>query len=110
MVGDRLRAVNNHGDAVVVRHLDHFLYGVDGSQYIGNVRDGNHFGTSFQQFFVLLQIQNSLVVHRYYQQFASIALDHLLPRYKVAVVLHCRNQHFELRISLAHVIPALASG
>ena len=39
MVGDGLCAVDDHGDAILMRHFDHFLHRVNGTQNVRDVRN-----------------------------------------------------------------------
>ena len=94
MMGDGLCAVDDDRDAVFMRRRNHLLDGIDGAQYIGNMCNGNHLRTFFQQFFILFLVQHTLVVHRHDKQLSMMPLNHLLPRHKVGVMFHRSDQHF----------------
>ena len=87
-MGYGLCAVNDYGNVVLMCHSNHLLHRIDSTQYIGNVRNGNHFRTFFKQFLITIQVQDTLVVHRYNKQLPMVTLDHLLPRHEVGVMLH----------------------
>ena len=87
-VRDRLRAVDQDQRAGRVGHLGHLADGVDRSEHVRDVGEGDELGPQVQQDLVHLEAQDAVVRDGHELQVAVHLLDHELPGDEIGVVLH----------------------
>ena len=87
-VGDALRAVHQHGDAVGVGGADHLSDGIDRAQHVADVGDADQFGLRGEQFLVFIQQEVAFIVHGDDAEHDAALQGLELPGDDVAVVLH----------------------
>ena len=90
----RLRPVEEHRHAALVRDADDLLHRVDGAQGVRHVRDGHELGPLADQRLELVEHQLAAIVDRRDAQPRPALLAQQLPRHDVRVVLHRRDEHF----------------
>ena len=86
-VGDGLGAVHQDLGAMAVGHGGHLLYGVDGAEGIGHVREGDQASARAEQLLVLVQDHFAPAVDGGHAQLGALLCGELLPGHDVRVVL-----------------------
>ena len=99
-VGDALRAVHQHGDAVGMGSGNHLLDGVDGAQHVADVGDADELGLWGEEPFVFIQQQLAAVVHGDDAKHDAALGGLQLPGDDVAVVLHGGDDDLVARLHL----------
>ena len=99
-VGDALRAVHQHGDAVGMGSGNHLLDGIDGAQHVADVSDADYFCFRGEEPFVFIQQQFAAVVHGDDAKHDAALGGLQLPGDDVAVVLHGGDDDLVARLHL----------
>ena len=87
-VGSRLRTVDKYGYAVAVGDGNHFLHGIDRTQHVGDVGEGDEAGVLREEVAVEVEIQLSVLIDFHHFDADALALLEQLPGHDVGVVLH----------------------
>ena len=90
-VGDPLGAVDEDGGAAGVGFFDDFLHGIDGSQGVGDVGDGNHLGAIIQEALEFIHEQFPAVVHGNDAEDGPGLLAGHLPGNDIGMMFHGRE-------------------
>ena len=91
-VRDRLRAVEQDGDAAIVSQFHQLLRWIDGAEHVRDVDQGDDLRARAKAVLELLDDEFALVGHRCDDQFGTSLLGDELPGDDVGVVLHLRYQ------------------
>ena len=88
MVHYRLRAIDQHFRAILMRQRDHFRKRVFRSQHVRHMRDSQQSGTLIKQRRERIQLQRAVRIERNDAQFRPCTRAQHLPGDNIGVVLH----------------------